>query len=253
MRFTVTHQCMSGDVVDIQFAITHMVYLRVSNKTGTWWEEVSTLPLGSNIGRDGIDTIMGHEVVNVQVAHLNVCIITHSGGMERALGLDHSPTLTSCDVGKVLLSISLHTSLSWQRWNTIGALHVSWQHGHHKAHILGTGIELHIRTQLFGSIKVGSKTRSCGMEGCRQRYFQIVEVHMLHIPFQQTTDGKRIFRPTLTHSGRQIAKEQHDVLFTYRSVHLQPHLTQINRFHQRQWHVEFHIDIAIWCRQPELG
>ena len=209
-----------------------MVNLCICNKAGTRREEVGTLSLGSNIGRNSIDAVTRHEVMHVQITYLDISIIAHSGSMERTLSLYHSLALVGSDVGKILLTIGLHTSLCRQRRYAIVALHITWQHSHHKAQILGVGLELHVSTQLIGSIEIGSKTCRCGVECGRQRHLHIVEVHMLHITLQQTTDSKRIFWPTLTHSGRHIAEERHDILFAQRCVHLQPHLPWVNRFHQ---------------------
>ena len=214
MGLTIAYQCMGGNVVDIQLAIADMVYLRIGNKRGTWREEVSTLSLGNDISRDGIDAVVGHEVVNIQVAHLDVGVIAHSSGIERTFGLDRSPTLASGDVCIILLTIGFDTSLGRHGRNTIVALHITRQHGHHKAQILGAGRKLHIGTQTLWVVEVSSKTCSSGMEGGRQRHLQIMEVHVLHISLQQTANAEWVFGPTLTHGCRQVSHKGHQVLLT---------------------------------------
>ena len=170
MCLTIANQCMSGNVIDIQLAITDMVNLCICNKAGTRREEVGTLSLGSNIGRNSIDAVTRHEVMHVQITYLDISIIAHSGSMERTLSLYHSLALVGSDVGKILLTIGLHTSLCRQRRYAIVALHITWQHSHHEAQVLGVGLELHVSTQLIGSIEIGGKPCRCGVESGRQRY-----------------------------------------------------------------------------------
>ena len=135
-------------MVQMPTAVMQLFHLCVSLQCRPGREEVEALPLSCDISSDGIDGVVGHEVVNIQTIQADLGIIALGIGIESAVHLHRSPTLTGNYISKILGTVSLHPPLGTETaGNAVVALHIAGQGGHDKVQPLGLCIELHIGKQ----------------------------------------------------------------------------------------------------------
>ena len=75
---------------------------------------------------DIIDIAMRHEVMNIHVFNIDAGTVAHVIGIEITVKRQESTTLMGFDIGRVLSTISLHTTFGRHRWQTIVALYITW-------------------------------------------------------------------------------------------------------------------------------
>ena len=142
-----------------------MLYLCISDKGCPWREDISTLPFRRHIGRDSINGVMWHEMMDIQITNIQCRIIPHRIGIEVAFCLYHTFTLTHDDIGKILGTISSDKSFSSDTTrNTIVALDVLRKHTRHKTEIFRTSLKLYFGTQTLRVCHISGKTSGSSME-----------------------------------------------------------------------------------------
>ena len=95
-------------IVQIPMSVAQTLYLSISHQTGAGRQEVGTLPFHVDIGRNGIDGIARHEVVDVQIADVHLGIVTHQVGIKLSLQLQRALAFLSHDISDIIGAIGLH-------------------------------------------------------------------------------------------------------------------------------------------------
>ena len=195
---------------------------------------------------------MGHEVVNIQTIQADLGIIALGIGIESAVQLHRSPTLTGNYISRILGTVNLHPPLGTETaGNAVVALHITGQGGHDKVQSLGLCIELHISTQTGHVVEVGDETIGLHSKRRRQRHIKVGERHVLQVAVQLSFDTERIVWPALLHGLGKCRQEMHQVLATQLGIHAQAHLARVDGISQRQRQVHSHIDIGSRGLQTE--
>ena len=167
-RMTIMHVSLYSHLGEIPTAIAQLVHMGIGHQTGTGREEVGTLPFHIDIGRNGIDGVARHEVMDVQLVDIQLRLIAHGISIKLATQLHRTLALMGSHISRIVGTIGLHTPSSCHpTGQTVVALHIARQHGSDETHILCFGLELHISTQLLRTVQVGDKAGSISLESGR--------------------------------------------------------------------------------------
>ena len=95
-------------IVQIPMSVAQTLYLGICHQTGAGRQEVGALPFHVDIGRNGINGIARHEVVDVQIADVHLGIVTHQVGIKLSLQLQRALAFLSHDISDIIGAIGLH-------------------------------------------------------------------------------------------------------------------------------------------------
>ena len=201
---SVLQLCLQSHVVQIPVSIAQVGYLSVDIHSGAGREEVGALTMCRQVCRNGIDGVVRHEVVDIDVADMHFGIIAHGIGIEVACKLDDALALTYCHISLILRSVCLGSTLCREWWHTVAALNVARQGSHGEVKVLRLGLELHIGTQAFHIVQVGHEAIGLGSKGCGQGHVEVAERHVLQIAIELSPDTQWILGPAFLHGLRQL-------------------------------------------------
>ena len=120
--------------VEVPAAVAQMGDIGIGLQRGAWREDVGALTLGFHIGRNGIDGVVGHEMVDIEIGSVHRSIVSHEVGIDVTLHLDFAATLIGCDIVKILGSVGLYTSFgTYAGRYAVVALHIARQNSSNKA------------------------------------------------------------------------------------------------------------------------
>ena len=245
-RMTIMHVSLNSHIGEIPTAIAQLVHMGIGHQTGTGREEVGTLPFHIDIGRNGIDGVARHEVMDVQLVDIQLRLIAHGISIKLATQLHRTLALMGSHIGRIVGTIGLHTPSSCHpTGQTVVALHIARQHGSDETHILCFGLELHISTQLLRTVQVGDKAGSISLESGRQRDIEVGELHILHVALQLTIEHQGLVGPLVAKTLWHRAQEGHEVLLAHHGPQAQLHLTGIDGIGQRQRHIQLDVDVGL--------
>ena len=252
-RMTIMHVSLNSHIGEIPTAIAQLVHMGIGHQTGAGREKVGTLPFHIDIGRNGIDGVARHEVMDVQLVDIQLRLIAHGIGIELATQLHRTLALMGSHISGIVGTIGLHTPSSCHPIRqAIVALHVARQHGGNKIHVLRLGLELHISTQLLRTVQVGDKACCMGLESGRQRDIEVGELHILHVTLQLTIKHQGLVGPLVAKTLRHRVQKGHEVLLAHHGPQAQLHLTGIDGIGQRQRHIQLDVDVGVGGLQVEL-
>ena len=114
---TVLQQGLGGDVPQVPRAVLQLVDSGVGRQVVTVVEHVRPIALGLDRGRDVVERVLGHEVVQVQVAHIDIGIVADVIHHQVTLGVygdggvtnefHEAAALTQGHIGGILSTVSL--------------------------------------------------------------------------------------------------------------------------------------------------
>ena len=141
----VTYHRLCRYAVKIPLTVAQVAHLGIGRQTGVGRQEIRALALSRHVGGNRIDRIARHEVMNIQIAHIQLSIVSHRIGIERACSFHDAVAFAGCNIGDVVSTVCLHVAIgSYAGRDAVVALHIAWQHGHHEAKVLGLGMEIDI-------------------------------------------------------------------------------------------------------------
>ena len=155
---TVADSGLCRHVVQIPTAVLQMVEGGISRQTGVLREDVCAIAFGRDVGREGIDRVLWHEMVQIQILHADVCIVGHmawhhlslgilrNGG--RAFQLHRSLTFAGDEVCRITWTIGIQRTIEGDTVRDAVVVHrLGIEHCRQEADVLCLRTHLHIGLQ----------------------------------------------------------------------------------------------------------
>ena len=74
---SVFQDCLCSDVVQVPVAVLQLGEFGISRQVAAVGEEVCAVALGLDVCRDGVERVFGHEMMQVELVHLDGGIVAH--------------------------------------------------------------------------------------------------------------------------------------------------------------------------------
>ena len=227
-------------------------------------EEVGAVALGLDVGRHRVDGVLGHEVMHVEAAHLDVGIIGHQFRGHLSLGIewylciafqaDAAVAFMCCQVGSVSGSVGLEGAAEGDALgNAVILSQLRIGHCQCEVDVLGCRIQREVCLEFVEAGQVARCSVESGVKGCGQADVKPRELHLLHIAVDRTLDAQRMVWVTLDETLWHIAQYLDDVLLTDLGIHTGFQLTGILVVEGVEVHIHLGVNVGVGCAQCHGG
>ena len=244
-----------GQSAQVPVAVVQLVHGGVCRQMTAVGEEVCTVSLGLDVCREVVERVLGHEVVQVQVLYLDVCIVGHVVGGHVAFGIEgdggvafqfHAATaFAGREVCGIFGTVGLDGAVEG---DAVGdAVVLRGQQTGGKAQVLCLGTQPDVGLQILEVSQVACRTAGGGVEGCRQVDVQTREVHLSHIAVHGTFDAQWLVGVLAEETLRHVAHEFDHILLADLGVQAHLHLPGILIAEGVQVHIHLCEDVRVGC------
>ena len=171
---------MGGHISQVHVSIAQLLDDGVGLQRTIGRTDISSVSLRLQVGGEGIQRVLRHPMVQVQVTNTHIGLIVLCHSMIEALELQRTSTLTCDEIGTVMLTVGLQLSLDgYSTRDAIVAPRLGIEHRGEHTHVVGLALDIQLGTQGIQICQVMGIAVGCETEDGGQLDIDTCKFHPL--------------------------------------------------------------------------